>query len=156
MRHHVVLIPGFFGFVNLGELTYFKHVRTHITEWAKHNGINVVVHRPRTPPTAALSVRAHVLHALIQYDIPEGEPIHLIGHSAGGLDARWLTSPTTTLDGDASDTVAKRVNTVVCVSSPHRGTPLATLFDSVMGGSLLRLFSTLSTCLLYTSPSPRD
>ena len=24
--HHVVLVPGFFGFLNLGELTYFSRV----------------------------------------------------------------------------------------------------------------------------------
>lgn len=156
MTHHVILIPGFFGFVNLGDLTYFKHVRDHIHAWAESRGIDVVVHRPKTPPTASLAVRARVLYDLIQEEITTAsDPIHLIGHSAGGLDARWLTSPAAAIEGaDNKDAVASRIKTVVTVSSPHRGTPLATLFDSVMGDTLLRLFSILSTIALHGGEIP--
>ncbi len=156
MTHHLVLIPGFFGFVNLGDLTYFKHVRAHINAWAKSHGLDLVIHRPQTPPTASIAVRARVLYDLIQDEIPEDDgPIHLIGHSAGGLDARWLTSPVAAID-DANNlqAVAARVKTVVCVSTPHRGTPLATLLDSVMGGTLLRLLSTISAITLHGGKVP--
>jgi triacylglycerol lipase len=156
VTHHVVLIPGFFGFVNLGDLTYFKHVRAHINSWAQAHRIDVVIHRPPTPPTASLAVRARVLYDLIQDEVPADDgPIHLIGHSAGGLDARWLTSPVTVLEGvDDLPSVAERVTSVVCVSTPHRGTPLATLFDTVMGGPLLRLLSIISTLTLRGGEIP--
>lgn len=156
MTHHVVLIPGFFGFVNLGDLTYFTHVRTHITAWAQTRGLDVVVHRPKTPPTASIAVRARVLYDLIENEIPVDDgPIHLIGHSAGGLDARWLTSPVAVIEGaDNLNAVASRIKTVVCVSTPHRGTPIATLFSSVMGGKLLRLLSIISTITLHGGDLP--
>jgi len=30
--HHVVLVPGFFGFANLGDFAYFGHVRELLAE----------------------------------------------------------------------------------------------------------------------------
>ncbi len=72
-------------------------------------------------------------------------PLHLIGHSSGGLDVRLLTAPgvglPTALDVER---LAARVRTVVTVSTPHHGTPLASFFTTLQGQQLMQLLS-LST-----------
>lgn len=144
MIHRIVLIPGFFGFVNLGELAYFSHVHRYIEDWAVARNIAVTVHRPITPPTASLLTRAAVLHKTLATECPTG-PIHLIGHSAGGLDARILCTPGVAVPGIGdTEPVVSRVQSVVSVSTPHLGTPVANLFASAMGGPLLRLLSAVS------------
>jgi hypothetical protein len=74
-----------------------------------------------------------------------GAPLHLIGHSSGGLDVRLLTAPgvelPTTLDVGR---MVARVRTVVTVSTPHHGTPLASFFTTLRGQQLMQLLS-LST-----------
>jgi hypothetical protein len=96
----------------------------------------------RTSPTASLPRRAARLAETIA---ASDGPIHLIGHSSGGLDVRLLASPgvalPTALDVEA---VARRVRSVVTVSAPHYGTPVAAFFNSVLGQRLLQLLS-LST-----------
>ena len=42
VRHHVYLVPGFFGFANFGDFRYFAHVREHLEAWLAS----------RTPPVA--------------------------------------------------------------------------------------------------------
>jgi triacylglycerol lipase len=140
--HHVFLIPGFFGFVNFGKLVYFSHVREALEDAFAHERMRVEIHRVRLSPTSSLRVRAAELLAYIRETAPETAPIHLIGHSTGGLDARLLTSPGVTLDGGGDPgPVASRVRSVVTVTTPHRGTPLAAFFSSLMGQQLLRLLS---------------
>src|SRR5579864_2276718 len=89
---HVYLVPGFFGFTNLGELTYFGHVVRFLAE---HGGESAPrVHAVKTPPTASLPTRAARLAEAIAATMGPGDaPIHLIGHSSGGLDVRLLLSP---------------------------------------------------------------
>ena len=41
--HHVVLVPGFFGFLNLGELTYFSRVCEQLTVRLEQLGIRADV-----------------------------------------------------------------------------------------------------------------
>ena len=139
---HVYLVPGFFGFANLGKLTYFGHVRDTL---AATLGPGTTVHAVRTPPTASLPRRAAHLARTIAQTARDGGPVHLIGHSSGGLDARLLLCPGVALPGRVDvETVARRVQTVVTVSTPHHGTPVASFFASVQGERLLQLLS-LST-----------
>src|SRR5207253_681939 len=69
-------------------------------------------------------------------------PVHLIGHSSGGLDARLAVSPGASLPSRQNvERVARRVTTVITVATPHHGTPLASFFASLLGQRLLRLLS---------------
>ena len=56
--HHVYLVPGFLGFVNLGRITYFGHVRRALGERFAALGFDARIHLVRTPPTASLPTRA--------------------------------------------------------------------------------------------------
>ena len=56
--HAIYLIPGFFGFSNLGRLRYFTHVDRFLRERLAERGVDARVSVVRTHPTASLSVRA--------------------------------------------------------------------------------------------------
>src|SRR5688572_24190297 len=130
--HHVFLIPGFFGFVNFGRLVYFSHVREFLEDAFARERLPVEIHRVRLGPTSSLRVRAAELLRFVRDTAPEHAPIHLIGHSTGGLDARLFTTPGLTLEGETEiEPYARRVRSVVSIASPHRGTPLAAFFSSL-------------------------
>lgn len=143
-RHHFFLIPGFFGFADLGGITYFHHVREELERLLAPRGVEADVHYVATLPTASIRKRAHRLFEQVREVAAETDcPIHLIGHSTGGLDAKLFTTPTVALLEDAEhvEPLARRVETVVSVATPHLGTPLAFFFNSLLGQNLLYLLS---------------
>ena len=146
LRHHVFLIPGFFGFANVGDLKYFRHVRSFLHAALGARGVAPAIHYVATRPLASLERRAAILaDALAEHAGADDAPIHLIGHSTGGLDARLVTAPDPELPTPVDlSPLAARVRSVVSVATPHRGTPLADTFQGPMGEPLLRLLSVAS------------
>jgi triacylglycerol lipase len=141
--HHVLLVPGFFGFATLGEFAYFAHVRDFLAEVLPEAGVRgevVVVH---TIPTAALERRAAILAESVARLLEAGPAVvSVIGHSSGGLDARLLVSPGANLPTRVDvERCARSVRAVVTVATPHRGTPVAHAFRSLLGKQLLKLLS---------------
>src|ERR687891_2631574 len=93
-KHRVYLLPGFFGFANLGEVVYFGHVRNFLVDEFRSRGVDAEVHQVFTHPTASVRTRARdLLATLAQTAGDDGGPIHFVGHSTGGLDARLIVSP---------------------------------------------------------------
>ena len=132
--NHLYLVPGFFGFVNLGEFAYWRHVQGILGEllpdWA--------VHPVPTRPTATLPLRAQALLDVIEATAFDDDRVHIVGHSTGGLDARLLTAPGVVLpDGRPS----RHADAVVSLCSPHHGTPGARFFSSLQGKAALRALS---------------
>ena len=156
-KHHVYLIPGFFGFASFGEFKYFSHVH-HALGGALHaRGIDAEIHEVRVLPTASLPRRASTLLAAIDRTWAPCERISLVGHSTGGLDARLLMTPSVELPGGGRpEAIAPHVGAVVSVATPHRGTPLADKLSSVLGQQLLRLLSatTIHSIRLGKVPLP--
>jgi triacylglycerol lipase len=142
-RHAIYLIPGFFGFANLGRLRYFVHVDRFLRDRCAARGVDARVHVVRTHPTASLPSRAAlVLETLARSLRGPGEVAHLIGHSTGGIDARLALAPGAALPTDVDGARwAGRVRSVVGVSAPHHGTPLAAWLTARRGQQLLALFS---------------
>lgn len=148
-RQHILLVPGFFGFANLGDFAYFAHVRDFLVTFMRQRDLAGEVRVVQTYPTASLARRAtRVAEAAAELLDDDDGDVHLIGHSSGGLDVRLFTAPNvslpTTLDVDK---YASRVKSVVSLSSPHRGSPLATFLSSVLGAQLLRVISLVT---IYT------
>ena len=56
--HHVLLIPGFFGFGKLGEIGYFSGVREAIEATFSALGLSVTVTEVPTLPMASIRFRA--------------------------------------------------------------------------------------------------
>ena len=118
-KHLVYLIPGFFGFANLGELMYFGHVRDFLEQELRRRALRAEVHAVLSHPTASIRTRAADVLATLQAtaDVEPGSVLHLIGHSTGGLDARLLVTPGARLgEGLTPEPYAARVKSVVCVS----------------------------------------
>ncbi|MEQ9318673.1 MAG: hypothetical protein RIF41_05915, partial [Polyangiaceae bacterium] len=139
-RAHIYLVPGFFGFAAFGDFAYFTHVRDHLAGWLERRGVDAAIHDAPTYPTKSLRHRATKLAEIVA-DTADGDgPIHLVGHSTGGLDARLLASSHAAL-GPAHAAVSPRVRTVVAVATPHHGSPVAGFFTGLMGQRLLRLLS---------------
>lgn len=154
-RVHVVLVPGFFGFANLGDLAYFGHVHAHLASAYTARGLEPVLHVVRTQPTASLPKRAALVVEVLASEATDDAPIHLVGHSSGGLDCRLLLAPSVVLPTPHDvEPIAARVTGLVAVSTPHRGTPAAAFFASRMGGQLLDLLSVATMHALRLGRSP--
>lgn len=155
--HHIYLIPGFFGFINFGRLVYYGHVRDALERQLDGRGVRAEIHRVRVSPTASLRRRAAQVLEGIAETSARG-PIHLIGHSTGGLDARLLCTPGVDLGDGATaaevEAIARRVKTVISVSAPHYGTPLASFFTGLLGQKILGLLSLATVAVLRQGRLP--
>lgn len=145
----MLLVPGFFGFANLGDFAYFGHVRDLLAEIGSAHGLDGEIREVRTAPTATLRKRAALLAEETSRLLDEaGGVVSVVGHSSGGLDARLMVSPEVSLPTDADvERCARAVRAVVTVATPHYGTPVAHLFNNLLGQQVLRI---LSLATMYT------
>jgi len=149
--HRVYLIPGMFGFGRLAGYEYFGHLEAALAARFAELGVPLVLEVIQPPPTASIRRRADVVAAAIAASAggAHGGPIHLIGHSTGGLDARLVLSPSVKLDVPPESLAWRaRARTVLTLDSPHHGTPLAAFFTTVSGTRLLTLLSLLTVTTL--------
>ena len=116
----VVLIHGFLGFRKLFWVEYFQGVPALFEQM----GLRVIV--PRLPSVGRLEQRAESLALQLE---DETGPLHLVGHSMGGLDARYFINH---LDG------ASKVASLTTLVTPHRGSSAADHVCSAL--SPFRLF----------------
>jgi len=138
----VFLIPGFFGFADLGDVLYFAHVVDFLPRACAAVGMEAQVHAVPTLPTASVRRRAERLMEHIAERADGDGPIHLVGHSSGGLDARLLVTPGASLRSDLDlEPYVARVATLTTLATPNYGTPVASFFNSLFGQRLLRLLS---------------
>src|SRR3954469_15769687 len=127
----IVLAHGLFGFnqIGVGKLTLATYFRG-IPEWLRAAGNRVFV--TKVPSIAGVEARARRLGEQILESFPD-EPVHLIGHSMGGLDARMLLS-----DPDWS----RRILSLTTIGTPHLGSSIAD-FAQLKVGRVYRLLSAL-------------
>jgi triacylglycerol lipase len=153
--HHVFLIPGLFGFARLAGYDYFVHLERALHERLEAAGAPHVIHVVATPPTASITVRAAVVAAEIARSANGSGPIHLVGHSTGGLDARLLLTPGVSLPLPPAELEwRRRARSVVAINAPHYGTPLAAHFTTVAGTHLLYALSLLTVTTLSIGRLP--
>jgi hypothetical protein len=152
MADAVILIPGFFGFGRFGTkpgatLEYFAGVRSEMERADASLKGRIVVHEP--PPTGSIDERVASLHDAVR-KVQEGRPlphnagvkakrIHLVGHSAGGVDARLYANSGFVWAGGPRDeerrTGLSALGHVVTISAPLSGTPIAT--NATLGRDML-------------------
>jgi hypothetical protein len=156
MKRHIFLIPGFFGFANLGDFTYWGPVQRKLGELLEDAGMHASIHCVKSLPTASLRMRTRCLAEAIADTRPEPDAvIHLVGHSTGGLDARLLLTPAVDLDTRIDvERLAAKVASSISVATPHRGAPIASFFTGLLGGKLLRLLSIMTMAVLRTGQLP--
>jgi triacylglycerol lipase len=156
--HRLYLSPGMFGFGRLASYDYFVHLERGLCERLRAAGEEVEAHVVHVSPTASIRRRALKLTELVASTCGEGTeagPIHLIGHSTGGLDARLVASPSVALPVPATDLAWRsRLASVTTISAPHYGTPLASFFTTVSGERMLRALSALTVVALSVGSTP--
>ncbi len=140
MRPHVFLIPGYLGFRGKQRYSgYWDTVEPILTEHG------FTCHAVMTEPVAIVARRARTLRNAIVAacgDDEDDAPIHLFGHSMGGLDSRYLLSPGTSIR--LPDDLRARVQTVVTLSTPHYGTPIADFYQSLRAEDMLGFLGRLA------------
>src|SRR5260370_20375758 len=113
LRAPIVLAHGLFGFARLGAGQFAVNYFPGIPQALTAGGSRVLV--AQVHPTASIASRAAELKQFIDREAP-GEPVHLFGHSMGGLDARYMISRLG---------MGQRVLSLVTLGTPHRGTTFA-------------------------------
>ncbi|MFB3789164.1 MAG: lipase family alpha/beta hydrolase [bacterium] len=108
----VVFAHGFLGYHQFLLWEMFPRV----VETLRERGIPAF--RTMVHPTASIAERAEQLIQQIEERLGPSEPFHLVGHSMGGLDARYMASPNGLNQGN-------RILTITTISTPHRGSSLA-------------------------------
>jgi triacylglycerol lipase len=120
-RHPLVFCHGMLACSMLrlqlrDDYNYFSVMR----EYLEDRGFRVLF--PRVLPTGGVATRARMLAEQIRRWTHE--PVNLIAHSMGGLDARYLISHLG---------FAEQVPSLTTISTPHRGTYMADWFRANFG-----------------------
>jgi triacylglycerol lipase len=115
-RHPVVFCHGMLATTMLRmqapeDINYFSHLRPFFRE----RGVEALY--PNVEPTGGVVARAEQLRDLIRHW--SDEPVNIVAHSMGGLDARYLITHLG---------MAGRVASLTTIAAPHRGTAVADWF----------------------------
>lgn len=114
LKSPVVFVHGLLGFdylkVGAWRLACYW---SNLPEAVRAAGNRVLV--AKTAPLGSVAERAGQLKAFLDEHCPD-EPVHLLAHSMGGLDSRYLIGKLG---------MAERVLSLTTVATPHRGTPFA-------------------------------
>jgi triacylglycerol lipase len=127
----IVLAHGLFGFtrIGVGSMTLTSYFRG-IPQAMQAGGNRVLLTRVQS--IAGVERRANRLGEQIERAFGD-EPVHLIGHSMGGLDARRLLADRSWHD---------RVKSLTTIGTPHLGSTLAD-FAKLRVGRVYRLLEAL-------------
>ncbi|KAF8578410.1 alpha/beta-hydrolase [Ramaria rubella] len=125
-RDPIVFCHGLLGFDSIPLGPSFAPVEVShwrgIKEVLEANGVEVLI--TRVPATSSIDDRANVLEQKVSEVYP-GREVHLIGHSMGGLDCRYLT---THLRHSKF-----KVRSITTIATPHRGSAFADHFIQTIG-----------------------
>lgn len=162
--HRIYFAPGMFGFGRLGAYDYFAHVERALVERLRARSCagssgpdEVHTYVVDVLPTASIRRRAATLAELVARTCDDAEPgpIHLVGHSTGGLDSRLVASPSAVLPVEkASLAWIPRLASVTTINAPHYGTPLANFFATLSGQRMLYAMSAFTIAALTLGAPP--
>lgn len=130
-RLPIVFAHGLFGFDELSfaparfrdsfpqlSIAYWRGVSVLLRE----RGVDL--HVAKVPMSASIEERAQALRQVIDSKFA-GRDVNVIGHSMGGLDARFLLSRLS---------CKAKIRSLTTIATPHRGSPFADfMLDNVIG-----------------------
>lgn len=135
----IVLCHGLFGFDKVAGFSYWNGIK----EYLERYGATVI--SDSVPPLGSIGSRAEQLKSLLERK--GSQPVNLIAHSMGGLDARYYIS----MSPNAP------VASLTTISTPHHGSTIADVFQG-WSKSLppqLGAFSELTTEYMEKEFNPR-
>lgn len=146
-----------FGFARLAGLEYMEHVERALTERFQGHGRTIEPHVVDVHPSASVRRRASDLAKLLDETCGEDDgPIHLLGHSLGGLDVRLAASPSAQLL-DRAGTDQRwhgRIRSVTTLNTPHFGSPGGAFFATSQGQRILYAVSAITLASLRLGSPP--
>lgn len=142
-RLPVVLGHGLFGFDKIGPESWPQfqiHYWRGIAEAMRDVGANVYV--ARVPRTGDVTERAQVLREALELRFP-GQQLNLVGHSMGGLDARYLASklPPSKFE----------IKSITTISTPHRGSSFMDWISENIGVGICQTSPDTATVVVDTA-----
>jgi hypothetical protein len=153
----IYLAPGLFGFARLAGFDYLQHVQKALADRFDRRGRSVAIRVVDVHPSASIRRRAaRLVHLVAETCGSEGGPIHLLGHSTGGLDLRLVTSPSARLGQGTEGRRGwlDRLASVTSMNTPHYGTPLAAHFATPNGQRLLYAVTAVTVASLRLGSPP--
>jgi len=134
----IVLMHGMAGFTDIAGMEYFNGV----PEALRADGYSVFT--TSVDPFQSVEVRASQAAAQIDAILAEtgATKVHLIGHSQGGLDARYVVSALGYGD---------RVATITTIATPHHGSKVADVALGLIPGNAVSATAALADALLGTA-----
>lgn len=136
---NVILAPGYLGFSAPG-FQYFNGVEAFLEARYPVKVVTTQVNLVQGVEYRGRELRRQALIALgeeppatpeeqrIAGRLDPSQPLHLVAHSMGSLDCRFLISP------GYPDNLGARVATLTTIGGPHRGTPAADLLYADLEG----------------------
>jgi triacylglycerol lipase len=140
LKHPVVLIHGLGARSSFGPFDYFYGLPPRLRE----AGTRVFI--AELPVFDSIARRAQALIEQIEREFPEGEKVNLVGHSLGGLDARYL----------ARTLAPSRVASVTGIGTPNHGTGIADLVFKHVPGPAFDAANRLMGALGWTLDAFRE
>jgi triacylglycerol lipase len=119
---NIVLVHGILGFRERFDVEYFRDVAEHF----QAKGFTVLV--PELDPTRGIEFRGnqlgdHINDGFNSGKLDRNQKTHIVAHSMGGLDSRYLLSPV------SGKQLLSPVRSLTTISTPHLGSPIADLID---------------------------
>jgi triacylglycerol lipase len=120
---NIILVHGILGSTAKFGIQYFQGVADHF----RAKGLRVFV--PQLDPTRGVAYRGNQLMDQITAACRNGTldvnaTMHIIAHSLGGLDSRYILSP------QNANGLKVPIRSLITISTPHRGAPIADLLES--------------------------
>jgi triacylglycerol lipase len=120
---NIILVHGILGFRSRFGIDYFRAVAQHFRE----KQLQVFV--PELDPTEGIELRGTQLQDQIQAafnagDLDPNQKTHIVAHSLGGLDSRYVLSPANPRPTQF------RIRSLTTIGTPHRGAPIADVLDN--------------------------
>lgn len=115
----IVLAHGLCGFRKMVLWGHFHRVADTLRV-AGYPVVHTAVH-----PTLSIQERGAELQKQIEHELGPDQPCHIIAHSMGGLDSRYLASPGGLNQGH-------RIRSITTIGTPHRGSPIAARFPRAL------------------------
>ena len=119
---NIILVHGILGFAKRLGMDYFRDLPGRYRD----QGFRVFV--PELNPTEGVEFRGGQLRDQIQAAAAGGtidvsQKTHIIAHSLGGLDSRYILSPAN------PSPLQIPIRSLTTISTPHRGSPVADVID---------------------------
>jgi triacylglycerol lipase len=125
---NIVLAHGILGFDEKFNVDYFNCIKKHLKDKHQAKVLATKVH-----PTDSIKARGdelgkQILEGFKNGKLDRNEKTHIVAHSMGGLDGRYILSP------DNKDNIAHFITSLTTIGTPHQGSPIADLAHSRLDG----------------------